>query len=100
MKHWAETSWTFEDGMVVTISEVLQQSANIDAIDIPIEDIQAIRTVQDLDPGRVEQADISYPILVVDNCSETYILDGNHRLQKAINNNQKTIKVKTLRGII
>jgi hypothetical protein len=100
MKDWAETSWTFEDGMIVTISEVLQRSANIDAIDIPIEDIQAIRTVQDLDPGRVEQADISYPILVVDNCIETYILDGNHRLQKAINNNQKTIKVKTLRGII
>ena len=100
MKDWSETSWTFEDGIVVTISEVLQQSANIDAIDIPIEDIQAIRTVQDLDPGRVEQADISYPILVVDNCNETYILDGNHRLQKVINNNQKTIKVKTLRGII
>ena len=100
MKDWAKTSWTFENGMVVTISEVLQQSANIAAIDIPIEDIQTIRTVQDLDPGRVEQADISYPILVVDNCNETYILDGNHRLQKVINNNQKTIKVKTLRGII
>ena len=94
MKDWKKTSWTFEDGTKYTISQVLQMSKDIEVQLVPISEIIKIRTVTELDPIRVKNADLSYPILVIKNLKEIYILDGNHRLQKSINQNLSFIKVK------
>ena len=93
-KDWKKTSWTFEDGTKYTISHVLQMFKHHNVQLVPISEIIKIRTVTQLNPERVKNADLSYPILVVKNQKELYILDGNHRLQKSINQNALFIKVK------
>ena len=49
------------------------------------------------DPARVQAADLNYPLIVtkVDGKFKK-ILDGQHRLVKAITNNEPTVKVKVL----
>lgn len=100
MKDWKETKWTLENGVTIDINEVLHRCHNVPIIDLPIEAATGIRTVEIIDRERVDNASLLYPILVVEDETGRYILDGNHRLQKAINENQTTIKAKILKGII
>ena len=49
------------------------------------------------DPARVQAADLNYPLIVTKvNGKFKKILDGQHRLVKAITNNEPTVKVKVL----
>ena len=100
MKDWMKTSWTFEDGRSVSIKDVLDWSDEIPEMTLPIEEVIKIKTVSSLDHSRVHAADISYPILIVEEHEKRWILDGNHRLQKAIDKGHDTVRVKILRGII
>jgi len=45
---------------------------------------------------RIKKADISYPIIVIENDFDKYgtILDGNHSFAKLIMNNAKVVKYK------
>ena len=100
MKDWRQTKWTLEDGTTIDIKEVLYRCRDYPVVDLLLEDIERIRTVEIIDQERVDNASLLYPILIVEEESRRYILDGNHRLQKAINENKSTIKAKILRGII
>jgi len=48
------------------------------------------------DVKRIKKADISYPLIVVEDEFDSYgsILDGNHRFAKLIMNNSKKVKFK------
>jgi hypothetical protein len=48
------------------------------------------------DMKRINSADISYPLIVIEDEFDSYgsILDGNHRFAKLILNNAKKIKIK------
>ena len=49
------------------------------------------------DRERVASADLECPIIIMAYAGHNqYILDGNHRLQKAINKGKESIKAKTL----
>ena len=95
-----QTSWTFTDGTQLTLQEVLTLSEDLPIEILPIEEVTMIRTVAHLDQLRVYAADPSHPILIVEDTDRRWILDGNHRLQKALNEGHQTMKVKILRGII
>ena len=47
----------------------------------------------------IEKSDIQYPVLILMNDDNTikYILDGNHRIQKSIKYNLPTIKAKLIK---
>ena len=49
------------------------------------------------EPERILKADLSYPIVIVKkNGKLSYVLDGNHRMTKAIDIGEDTIKTKVL----
>ena len=98
--NWEDTHWTNEQGETVEISEVLKLTSCMPVLELPIEDVVKIRTIFLLDPERVNNADVSYPILIVNSPERRYILDGNHRLQKSINQNRTTIKAKIIGEIL
>ena len=100
MKNWKDTKWILPNGVVVFIEDVLQRNEHVKEVIITLEEIESYRTLRNLDTERVANSDISCPILIVQNENEKYILDGNHRVQKAINERHTTIKAKILRGII
>ena len=104
--HYDETSWTDTiDGedFTVTIHQLQDYLKNDPVIEIPIDEIEHISILKKTSEFpvknvRVNAADLNFPIIITKNIDGNYhtILDGHHRLQKAINTHQKTIKAKVL----
>jgi len=98
-KKGLDTSW--EDGdLKVTIKEVLKY---LDDNDVPVKDVstdklKSILIADDRDEKRVQAADLKYPVIVVVDRNGKYksILDGNHRVDKAISNDIPTVKAREL----
>jgi len=96
---WEETSWE-TDTEKITIQDVLNH-VDDKTYDIPVKHIldtlgdSFTRVKKDLD--RILKADLNYPIIIVKKKGElSYILDGNHRMEKAIEIGADTIKSKIL----
>ena len=93
---WRDTSWENDDEKV-TIGDV------VDYLGDKTLDINVLKLSQQLPPlptrgaERVAAASLEYPIIVVKKGGQyRYVLDGNHRLQKAIDNKIESIKAKIL----
>jgi len=94
-----DTSW--EDGdLKVTIKEVLKY---LDDNDVPVKEVstdrlKSILIASNRDAKRVQAADLKYPVVVVVDKNGKYksILDGNHRVDKAISNDIPAVKVREL----
>jgi len=99
-ENYKNTSWT--DGSVtITISDVEEFLRGTKVINIPVKDIEHLsinkNKVDDDTIKRVMRSDLSFPIIIIkDGGGYTSVLDGNHRLQKAINTNVEYIQVKVL----
>jgi hypothetical protein len=119
--NWAETSWqdTTKDGkpVKVTIKDIFAFSKNIPVEELSVEDLKHLalhKTKTDPETlANIQKANLDYPILVLDKSKDKQdqyssssvliqhpglvsVLDGHHRLQKAINNKVETIKAKML----
>jgi len=97
----SDTCWSSSDGTKVTLKEVIDATEDIPVEDIDVDILRPHLLSWDGDneeSKKIQKADLSYPILVlVDDDGEVlYILDGNHRLHKAIDNELETIKAKMI----
>ena len=91
-----DTSWENDEDKV-TLGEI-DDFLGDETIDINVlelsDQIPALPTRSD---QRIEAASLDFPIIVVKKDDQfKYVLDGNHRLQKAINQEIETIKAKIL----
>ncbi len=104
---WRDTSWQLRprSDEAVTILEVIEHLSTQETIYMCIEKltehVSPGGTVDwAYDPERVAAADLEYPIIIVQWADPQghirYILDGNHRFQKATNEGVESIKVKIL----
>ena len=119
--NWAETSWedTTKDGkhIKVTFKDLLEFSKDIPVEELSVEDLKYLalhKTKTDSETlANIQKANLDYPILVLHKTKDKQskysssdvliqhnglvsILDGHHRLQKAIVNEIPTIKAKML----
>lgn len=62
---------------------------------LPVSDLTWNLTYN-LDKARVEGADLQFPIVVVPYGDKLLVADGAHRLQKAVNQHKKRIRVRRL----
>tara|TARA_R100001015_G_C4582950_1_gene139204 strand:- start:686 stop:1012 length:327 start_codon:yes stop_codon:yes gene_type:complete len=92
MKDWRDTHWTL-DSETVKITELINFLGD-DIINIKISDLpRRLPTKKD----RVDAANLDYPIIVLKIDGQYQcVLDGNHRLQKAVNKKKDTIKARVL----
>jgi len=97
---WKDTGWE-TDTEKITIQDVLDYLDNDEVYNLSVKTIldtigDKFTTVKkDLD--RILKADLSHPIIIVKkNGQLSYILDGNHRMKKAIEVGEDTIKAKIL----
>ena len=97
---WEDTGWE-TDTEKITIQDVLDYLDNDEVYNLSVKTIldtigDKFTTVKkDLD--RILKADLSHPIIIVKKNGElSYILDGNHRIKKAIEVGEDTIKAKIL----
>ena len=94
--NWEQTYWEDEQGNRTTIQEVLEDLRDEPVISLEVASLTHLRRTT-TEPDRKEKADLSFPIIVVvrDEQFQT-ILDGNHRLQKAIDEDETHISAKIL----
>ena len=95
-----DTSWE-DNGKKITLQQLLDVIKNYPVVQAPIEKVEKISLTPrsgGIEPDRVNNADIKYPIIIVVDDSGNYksILDGNHRANKAIQNGSKTIPAKLI----
>ena len=93
---WRDTSWQTDDEKV-TIGDVVDYLGD-ETVDINVLELsQQLPSLPTQGAERVAAASLEYPIIVVKSGGQyRYVLDGNHRLQKAIDNKVETIKAKIL----
>jgi hypothetical protein len=100
----AETSWS-DDTDTITLQDMLELTKHIKQINLPINDKLKSKLVHwDGNPEEIErinQVTVSkqFPILVMldEKGQIDWILDGNHRLHKAIQSQAETIPAKLIR---
>ena len=100
----ADTAWEDEEGNKVTLQDILDMTKNVPQNDYPTEKLAKIVLDWDDNPEEVErigQVEVSkqYPILImVDEAGKIqWILDGNHRAQKALRAKAETIPAKLIK---
>ena len=96
---WKDTSWEDDDGKI-TIGDIVDYIGdnvrNISVVDLQNKlKIQPSEVTQERE--RIMKSDLQYPIILVQKDGEfSYVLDGNHRLAKAIMTGEEYIKAKVL----
>ena len=100
----ADTAWEDEEGNKVTLQDILDMTKNVPQKDYPTEKLAKVVLNWDDNPEeveRIDQVEISkqYPILImVDEAGKIqWILDGNHRAQKALRSKAETIPAKLIK---
>jgi len=100
-----DTSWTKEiDGKeeTITIHDIQEYLKNDDVVNIKVDDIKHMcihknkkdkKTIE-----RSQKADLNYPIIISKGTDGKFkmILDGHHRLKKAIDDSVEFIKAKII----
>ena len=94
-----DTSCTGSDGKTITLQQLLDAIKNYPIVQAPIEKVGKIIIKKDsggIESDRLKAADTKYPIIIVidDSGNYKYVLDGNHRANKAIEAGLKAIPAK------
>lgn len=87
------TSWEDKEGNKLTLQDLEKHTEHLPVQDIPVSSLAHLglhNRVPDVMKSRIEQIKIDKPIFVMGG----KILDGNHRLAKAIQNGDTHIKGK------
>ena len=103
---WRDTSWE-DDDEKITIGDVADHLGDetIDVIPSDVRDQVLKSRGKDrlpVGPGitsqdRIDKADLSFPIIITKKGGKFIdVLDGNHRLQRAVDEDVKSIKAKIL----
>ena len=100
----ADTSWTGIDNETITLQDILELTKDIKTQNFPTKELASIVLNWDNNPEEIErisQVEVSsqYPILImVDEQGKIqWILDGNHRAQKALSAKAETIPAKLIK---
>jgi hypothetical protein len=93
---WRDTSWETDDGKV-TIGQVVDYLGD-ETVDINVLELsRQIPRRPTTAAARVAAASLEFPIMVVKFGGKyQYVLDGNHRLQKAIDEDVESIETRIL----
>lgn len=91
------STWTVEvdgENMTVTLEDILDYLD--DGKEIDPKEIEHLLIDVERDPERIDNADLDYPVILISRKGKIKsILDGQHRVVKAINKGEK-IKVRIL----
>lgn len=89
--------------IIVTLKEVLEFLKDEPVANFNTTDLEHLALHKDKEDeetlARIEKADLKYPIIIIVDSEQNYhsVLDGAHRLQKALNQKISSIEGKLLR---
>jgi ParB-like chromosome segregation protein Spo0J len=96
-----DTSWENNEGDRITLMDLLNATENIPVQKISVKQLKPHLLSWDGDEEeikKIEKSDLQYPILIFveDDGSFISIIDGHHRVQKAVRKGLDTIKAKII----
>lgn len=96
---WQDTAWEADhpDGgtVRVTIGDMMELASA--EIEIPTQDLNSVR-IEPESHERMMRADTQYPLLMLQYPDGEYrVLDGNHRLAKALYTKQPTVRARVVK---
>ena len=96
---WTDTAWEADhpDGKTVRVTIADMMKLALDETEIPAQDLESVK----IDPEsqeRMMRADTQYPLLVLQYPDGEYrVLDGNHRLGKALHTKQPSVQARVIK---
>jgi hypothetical protein len=97
-----DDSWTNRNDETVTLRQILELTKDIKVQEFETEKLKNLvlnwdENYEEIE--KIEKSDLQYPVLILMNDDNTikYILDGNHRIQKSIKHNLPTVKAKLIK---
>ena len=97
LENWRDTSWE-DDGEKITIGDVVDYLGD-ETVDLNVLELsqQLPHSLPTQSEERIAAANLDCPIIVIkDKGQYQFVLDGNHRLQKSIDEKVESIKTKIL----
>ncbi len=96
-----DTSWENDEGDKITLIELLNSTENISVSTISVNKLKKYLLTwngNNEELEKIEKSDLQYPILIFveDDGSPITIIDGHHRVHKAVKNKLETIKAKLI----
>lgn len=88
------TSSLTDDGKLYGVNDLLAATEGQAPIQVPTDELRWVLAHTTVDPARVAAADLTAPLLVAYRGGELYVLDGAHRLQRAVNDGVATLPVR------
>ncbi len=89
-----DTSTVTHDGVEYSVNKLLQVAKNLRVHSIPVSALSWNIDTSTMDQHRVYAADISVPVLVTPYKDMLTVIDGAHRIAKAMNSGVDTISCK------
>lgn len=91
-----EAGGTFSHwGVEYDLNHVLAAAESIPYKTVLMKDVDwNVKPLEELDAGRVKNADISFPLIAIKEKNTIYVLDGNHRLRKLYDSKALTVRIK------
>lgn len=94
-RHYTEENSTFaSDGKTYNLSTLFLLTRETPIQEIEVSKLTWVLAYDRPRPDRVHRADLSAPIMVTTYKGQELVIDGLHRLQKAVNENKKTLPYK------
>lgn len=91
-------SFILYDDRKLLVDDMIKACEGLEVMTMSVEFLcrNAVGSNDSYDPARVEKADLSVPIIIMTTEVEVLLLDGMHRLVKAVMAYENTIKVYML----
>jgi len=94
---WKETDWEDSEGEKISIADVIEYLGD-ETVEFNVRELlKQLPRLLKTEPERLEKANPEHPIIIVKQGGALkYVLDGNHRLSKAVATGMENIKGKIL----
>lgn len=86
-----DSTFTHDD-VEYSVNKLLKETKDMEAEDYEVSKLKWILKHTDIDDDRVKEAKLKYPIIIIKWEDKLVVLDGAHRLQKAVDQKKETIK--------
>ena len=86
-----DSTFTHDD-IEYSVNKLLKETQDMEAEEYDVKELKWILKETETEEERVKEAKLKYPIIIIKWEDKLVVLDGAHRLQKAVDLDHKTIK--------